>query len=110
MSIQTKVLVDFGSLTTTPALFYTSNKVTTILDKVTATNPVGSNEAVYLWLVPRGGSPGDANSIAIRGVLGGETSEIYEMEGHALSDGEMVYAKASVAGVLTLRITGRVIG
>ena len=76
-------------------------------DAFTFCNTSGSDVTVSMWIT-QGGAPSDASLILINfPVTAGATKAAFDLRGHVLEDGMQLYAKASVAGVVTLAVSGR---
>lgn len=83
-----------------------ANDILTIR-KFTICNNDSADRTVEIWLVPNGSSPDDTNKlIDNKNIPAGYTIVISEAEGHVLDGGGIIYAKASVGGVLTAHGSG----
>ena len=89
---------------------YTSDGAKTIIDKFTATN-VGSVDVDFsVNLVPKSGAVGNDNLILdARTISPGETYQCGELLAQVLEDGDFISTLASVANILTIKSSGRII-
>ncbi len=93
----------------TAAAIYTSTGVTTTLSAATAFNGSGGPETLDVWLVPSGDSEADANKLYEGlAVADGATVDLAALVGHALNPGDAVYALASTAATISVRLTGAI--
>lgn len=98
-----------GSLLTVSAATYYTTPVNTkcVIKKLTCTNPTAGAVKVTIYLVPSGGSAGDANTIRkVRTVGPYEVFEVYEAEDHVLEAGDFIQALADVGGAVALMASG----
>ena len=108
-----RVLVDSKFIEGAPTLQYTVTLDAgqrfrrAIIDKCIVAAPPSGSETVTFWIVPPGGAQGTSNKVAARTILSTDGSyPCPEMVGHALEPGTQIWAGASTAGKLVLRITG----
>ena len=108
MAVTNKKLVEGSQLTTSAATYYTAPaNTTTILKKVTVTNTTAGAVSLTMYLVPSGGSAGNANMITdAKAIAAGATYEVYEAENHVLMTGDFLQALASAGASLTLQASG----
>jgi hypothetical protein len=80
----------------------------TIIDKFTACNDDILARTITINLVPSGGAAGTGNQIVkSKALAAGETYTFPEVVGHVLSTGDFISTNASVAGVVSVRASGR---
>ena len=90
---------------------YTSTNVTTIIDKLTATNYSAAAATISVNLVTSGGSAGNDNLIVKAKTL--QPSETYtfpEIVGQTLLTGDFISTIAGTASAINIRASGRTIG
>ena len=89
---------------------YLSSGVTTIIDKFTATNTSGAPVTISVNLVPPVTAAGSSNLIVSNKIIASnETYTFPELVGHVLRSNAFVSTIATVASVLVIRASGRVI-
>jgi hypothetical protein len=89
---------------------YTSSGVTTIIDKLTATNYSATSATISVNLVTVTDTAGNQNLIVKTKTL--QPSECYtfpEIVGHILSNGSFISTVASAATSINIRASGRVV-
>jgi fructose-bisphosphate aldolase class 1 len=89
---------------------YTSSNVTTIIDKLTATNYSASAATISVNLVTSGDTAGNQNLIVKAKTL--QPSETYsfpEIVGHTLLSGGFISTIAGTATAINIRASGRTI-
>lgn len=89
-------------------LHYSAVGLSLQIDAVTFSNTsTGTDATVSLW-VTQGAAPSDASQFLINFAVGaGVTKAAFDLRGHVLEDGMQLYAKASVAGVVAMAVSGR---
>lgn len=110
MTTSAQSLVPSTTLTDTADVYYTSDSVKTILDKVTVCNPTNAfNVTIDVHLVPSGGAPSAANLIVVgKTVFTNTTYTFPEVVGHVMGAGETLAVKCTNTEAI-LRVSGRVI-
>jgi hypothetical protein len=89
---------------------YTSSGVTTIIDKLTATNYSAASATISVNLVTVTDTAGNQNLIVKTKTL--QPSECYtfpEIVGHILANGSFISTLASAATSINIRASGRVV-
>lgn len=87
--------------------YYTPAGVNAQIDAVTLTNTSGSAVTVSLWTT-LGGAPTNQNIILKDYTVGSsQSTTVASLRGHVIEDGNTLYAQASVAGVVTMVVSGR---
>lgn len=110
MTVTASVLIPSKTAENTAATQYTSQGVTTIIDKFTAINYSAAAAAITVYLVANGGSPSSDNIITKTKTL--QANEFYtfpEITGHVLANGSYISTTASVATAISIRASGRII-
>jgi len=108
MTVTAKVLVPAKIVEATQTTQYTSNNVTTIIDKFTATNYSATAATISVNLVTVAGTAGDLNLITKTKAL--QPSEVYtfpELVGQILSSGDFISTIAGTATSINMRVSGR---
>lgn len=111
MSVTPKALVDAKVLTSAAAEYYTvpANKKTRITE-MSFTNNHTAAVAIDVWLVPNGDSMGNANHFYIGASPNGLVLDANDSNQKGLNTvlegGTKIYMKASVTGVIGVRISG----
>jgi hypothetical protein len=91
----------------TAELIYSASGVSLQMDAVTLTNTSGSEVTVSLWTT-QGGAPSDPTLLLINYSVPALTTKApFEAKSNVVEDGMQLYAKASVAGVVALSVSGR---
>ena len=97
-----------GATQTTEYLVPTGSKV--IIDKFTGTNTSALSAQLSINLIPLGGTAGNENLIVKeRNLAAGETYTFPEIVGQVLEAGGVISTIASIASVITITASGRVI-
>ncbi len=110
MTITSKVLVQGKRVEAAPTAQYTSTNAKAIADAATCANTTDAAALLSLWLVPNGGAPGDENLIADAVSIGAhETYLCPELAGRRFDAGDSLWAEASAADALSLRVDGRIV-
>lgn len=108
MTVTAKVLVPAKIVEATQQTQYTSNNVTTIIDKFTATNYSASTATISVNIVTVTGTAGDLNLITKTKSL--QPSEVYtfpELVGQILGAGDFISTIAGTATSINMRVSGR---
>lgn len=108
MTVTVKVLVPAKYAENAQTTQYTSNGVTTIIDKFTATNISGSAATISVNLVTTAGTAGNTNLITKTKTL--QASEVYtfpELIGQVLGNGDFISTIAGTASAINIRVSGR---
>ena len=108
MTVTAKVLVPTKIVEAVQTTQYTSNNVTTIIDKFTATNYSGTAATISVNLVTVTGSAGNENLITKTKTL--QPSEAYtfpELVGQILGSGDFISTIAGTATSINMRVSGR---
>lgn len=108
MTVTVKVLVPAKYAENTQTTQYTSNGVTTLIDKFTATNISGSAATISVNLVTTAGTAGNTNLITKTKTL--QPAEVYtfpELVGQVLSAGDFISTIAGTASAINIRVSGR---
>ena len=108
MTVTVKVLVPAKYAENAQTTQYTSNGVTTIIDKFTATNISASAATISVNLVTSAGSAGNTNLITKTKTL--QPSEVYtfpELVGQVLGSGDFISTIAGTASAINIRVSGR---
>jgi hypothetical protein len=107
-TVTVKKLVASQQLTGSSALYYTATNCKTIVDKCTLTNTTAGAITATLDIVDSGGAAGVTERlISAKSIAAGETYTCPEVVGHILGDGDAIYALASAATSITIRVSGR---
>ena len=112
MAVNVAVLLEPTPVTTSATgASYTSNGLTTIIDKCVLTNVGATAKYATVYLVASGGSAGDTtNAFIYRKTLQpGESYTCPEIVGSALAAGDALQALAETAGYIIIRSSGRLI-
>ena len=108
MAVTVTVLIPAKTAENTQTTQYTSNGVTTIIDKFTATNYSASAATISINLVTAAGSAGNDNLIVKTKTLqAGETYTFPEIVGQTLSPGGFISTIAGTASAINIRSNGR---
>ena len=108
MTVIVKNIVPAKTVENTQTTQYTSNNVTTIIDKFTATNYSATAATISVNLVTTAGSAGDQNLITKTKTL--QPSEVYtfpELVGQVLNSGDFISTIAGTASAINMRVSGR---
>jgi len=108
MTVTVKVLIPAKTAEATQTTQYTATNVTTIIDKLTATNYSASAATISVNLVTASGSAGDSNLITKLKTL--QPSEVYtfpEIVGQVLSPSAFISTIAGTASAINIRASGR---
>jgi len=108
MAVTVTVLIPAKTAESTQTTQYTSNGVTTIIDKFTATNYSASAATISINLVTAAGSAGNDNLIVKTKTLqAGETYTFPEIVGQVLSPSGFISTIAGTASAINIRASGR---
>jgi hypothetical protein len=108
MTVTVKVLIPAKTAEATQTTQYTATNVTTIIDKLTATNYSATAATISVNLVTASGSAGDSNLITKLKTL--QPSEVYtfpEIVGQVLSPSAFISTIAGTASAINIRASGR---
>jgi hypothetical protein len=108
VTVTSKVLIPAKTAEATQTTQYTASGVTTIIDKLTATNYSGTAATISVNLVTASGSAGDSNLITKLKTL--QPSEVYtfpEIVGQVLSPSAFISTIAGTASAINIRASGR---
>ncbi len=110
MTVSVVVLIPAKTAESTQVTQYTSTGVTTLIDKMTATNYSASPATISVNLVTGGDTAGNQNLITkTRTLLAGETYTFPEIVGFALSSAGFISTIAGTSSAINIRASGRVI-
>ena len=108
MAVTVTVLIPAKTAESTQTTQYTSNGVTTIIDKFTATNYSASAATISINLVTAAGSAGNDNLIVKTKTLqAGETYTFPEIVGQVLAPSGFISTIAGTASAINIRASGR---
>jgi len=108
MSATVAVLIPAKTAENSQTTQYTSNNVTTIIDKITATNYSATAATISVNLVNPAGSAGNDNLIVkTKTLLPAETYTFPEIVGSALASGGFISTIAGTASAINIRASGR---
>lgn len=108
MSVTVAVLIPAKTAENSQTTQYTSNEVTTLIDKFTATNYSATAATLSVNLVGVGGAAGNDNLIVKTKTLQpGECYTFPEIVGSALAAGGFISTIASAASAINIRASGR---
>lgn len=106
--ITVTVLIDPIIVSSSQTTQYTSTDVTTLIDKMTATNFSGSPATISVNLVKVGDTAGTKNLITdTKTLAAGTTYTFPEIVGHALNSGDFISIIAGTANAINMRASGR---
>jgi hypothetical protein len=108
LTVTSKVLIPAKTAEATQTTQYTATNVTTIIDKLTATNYSASAATISVNLVTATGSASDDNLITKLKTL--QPSEVYtfpEIVGQVLSPSAFISTIAGTASAINIRASGR---
>ena len=110
MAVTVTVLIPAKTAESTQTTQYTSNGVTTIIDKFTATNYSVTAATISVNLVTAAGSASNDNLIVKTKTL--QPSETYtfpELVGHVLPNNGFISTIAGTASAINIRASGRLV-
>jgi len=110
MAVINTVLIPAKTAENTQTTQYTSSNVSTIIDKLTATNYSASAATISVNLVTSGDTAGNQNLIVKAKTL--QPSETYsfpELVGHTLLSDGFISTIAGTASAINIRASGRTI-
>ena len=108
MSATVAVLIPAKTAENSQTTQYTSTNVTTIIDKLTATNYSATAATISVNLVNPAGSAGNDNLIVkTKTLLPAETYTFPEIVGSALASGGFISTIAGTASAINIRASGR---
>jgi hypothetical protein len=108
VTVTSKVLIPAKTAEATQTTQYTATNVTTIIDKLTATNYSATAATISVNLVTAAGSASDSNLITKLKTL--QPSEVYtfpEIVGQVLSPSAFISTIAGTASAINIRASGR---
>jgi len=110
MTVTVQVIIPAKFAENTQTTQFTSDSLTTIIDKFTATNTGAGAFAISVNLVTNGGAASASNLITKTKIL--LPNEVYtfpELVGQVLAPGGFISTLASTPSVITIRASGRLI-
>lgn len=108
MAVLVRVLIPAKTAEAVQTTQYTSNGVTTIIDKFTATNYSAAAATISINLVTVAGTAGNDNLIVkTKTLLPNETYTFPEIVGQALAPGGFISTIAGTASAINIRSNGR---
>jgi hypothetical protein len=108
MTVSVKNIIPAKSAEASQTTQYTANGVTTIIDKLTATNYGATAATISVNLVSPAGTSGNDNLIVkTKSLQGGECYTFPEIVGHVLPNGGFISTIASAASTINIRASGR---
>lgn len=108
MTVTVKVLIPAKIAEATQTTQYTATGVTTIIDKMTATNYNAAAATISVNLVTGAGTPGNNNLIVKTKTLqAGESYTFPEIVGAAMETGGFISTVAGTASAINIRASGR---
>lgn len=107
MTVTSKPFFQAQYVATTNQLVYRAETVTGKVEAATATNVSGSDATVTIYAVEAGETPGSSNAIvSAQRVRPGATYLMPELRGQSFENGDQIYAVASNANAIVLRVSG----
>ena len=110
MTVTVSVLIPAKIAEASQTTQYTSTGLTTIIDKLTATNYSGSPATISVNLVTVSGAAGNLNLVTKTKTL--QAAEVYtfpEIVGQVLASGDFISTIAGTATSINIRASGRVV-
>jgi hypothetical protein len=108
MTVTVKVLIPAKTAEATQTTQYTATNVTTIIDKLTATNYSASAATISVNLVTASGSAGNDNLITkLKSLQPAEVYTFPEIVGQVLSPSAFISTIAGTASAINIRASGR---
>lgn len=108
MTVSVKNIIPAKSVEASQTTQYTASGVTTIIDKLTATNYSASAATISVNLVSPAGTSGNDNLIVkTKSLQAGECYTFPEIVGHVLPNGGFISTIASAASTINIRASGR---
>lgn len=106
MNIQLLVVDPIQPLATDTSI-YVSTNCRSRIDKVTVSNPTGSNRTMTFNIVPFGGTVGADNEvIPPLTVLAGQCVDVVGLEGHSIGNLGSLTAKCDSASTCVVKVSG----
>ena len=108
MAVTVKVLIPAQTVANSQTTLYTANGVTTVVDKVTATNYSATAATISVNVVTSGDTAGNQNLITKAKTL--QPAEVYtfpELVGQVLAPGGFISTLAGTASAINIRASGR---
>lgn len=110
MTVTSKVHVQGKRVETGPTAQLTATNAKLILDGPTVTNTTATPATLTAWLVPSGGAADDTNKVIDEVSIGAHDTYLCpELAGRRLDSGDALWAQASDANALSLRVDGRIV-
>ena len=107
MALTLKNIIYRKTAEATNTIQYTSNGVTTVIDKFTATNTSSSNAFLSVYLPNPGSSVSDSSLILnTRTIAPRETYSCPELVGQVIPDGGTIVTLAGTANAITISASG----
>lgn len=109
MAVILKVLIAPKQAEITAVAQYTVPvSVSTIIDKMSATNTTGAAAALTVFLVTGGSAGSTSNTvISAKSIAAGDTYLCPEVTGHVLRVGDSITTLAGTGSAITIRASGR---
>jgi hypothetical protein len=108
MTVTAKVLIPAKTAEATQTTQYTATNVTTIIDKLTATNYSATAATISVNLVTASGSAGNDNLITkLKSLQPAEVYTFPEIVGQVLSPSAFISTIAGTASAINIRASGR---
>lgn len=108
MTVSVKNIIPAKSVEASQTTQYTASGVTTIIDKLTATNYGAAAATISVNLVSPAGTSGNDNLIVkTKSLQAGECYTFPEIVGHVLPNGGFISTIASAASTINIRASGR---
>lgn len=109
MAVNPVVIIDPIVAANAQTTQYTSDGVTTIIDKYTVRNYGGAGTTIGIYLVKVGTAASTTNLIVSRNIQVGETYTCPEVVGHVLEPGDFISTIAGAAASIAMRASGRTV-
>ena len=109
MTVFAKPLIQAKYASSTLAAEYTTGPAArTIIDKFTASNQNGSTQTLDIHIIPSGGVADSSNRVvSALSIAAGVSVDVTQMKNEILSAGDSIHAKASIAAMVVIRMSGR---
>jgi len=107
MTTTPKVLIQSKTAETVETTQYISSNCTTLIDKFTALNILGTAQTLTVSLVPNGQTVGASNKQVTVSVLPGKSYQFPELVGHSMDPGDFISTLPSAASAFNIRSSGR---
>lgn len=107
MTVTSKVFFQADYVAASDQLIYQAESVTGKIETATATNSSATDATLTVYAVKSGETPSASNTVvSSQRVRPGDSYLLPELRGQTLEAGDGVYAMASVASSIVLRISG----